>query len=63
MLDEKVLKESAITFTQRESECLTQAMAGKSLSEIAENLKITQRSVCFYFRNIKIKLKSWLEGR
>jgi DNA-binding CsgD family transcriptional regulator len=45
-----------VTLTQREIDCLTQALQGKSPSQIAETLRLSINSVRFYLSNIGIKL-------
>jgi len=45
-------KKCAMRFSQRESECTTQAIQGKNVAQIAESLGLSQQSVYFYLRNI-----------
>jgi DNA-binding CsgD family transcriptional regulator len=59
---EKIVQENTgMSFTPRESECITQALQNKSLSQIAENLEISPQSVCFYLRNGIQKLSLLLQ--
>lgn len=46
---------SVMTLTQREIECITQALQGKSLSQIADILTLSIRSVRFYLTGVGIK--------
>jgi len=48
-------KESPIAFTKREAECVQQGTQSKNLSQIAESLGISKRSVCFYMAGIRKK--------
>jgi DNA-binding NarL/FixJ family response regulator len=46
---------SAIELTQRELDCITHALQGKNLSQIAEILTLSIRSVRFYLTGVGIK--------
>ena len=47
-------------FSLREVQCIVQILDGKSLFEVAENLNINERSVDFYLKNGKQKLRRLL---
>lgn len=47
-------------FSLREAQCIVQILEGKSLFEVAENLNINERSVDFYLKNGKQKLRRLL---
>ena len=46
-----------IYFTKREAECMVQLLRGKSVRAAAETLKLSPRTVEFYLKNMKKKLK------
>ena len=43
--------------TRREAECMVQLMRGKTVPQTAKLLQLSSRTVEFYVKNIKIKLK------
>jgi DNA-binding CsgD family transcriptional regulator len=43
------------TFTQRETECINQAIQGKAVSDIAASLDVSETTVYFYLNAIKKK--------
>lgn len=45
-----------IYFTQRESECMTMFLQGKTVESTAASLNLSPRTVEFYLKNMKIKL-------
>jgi DNA-binding CsgD family transcriptional regulator len=56
-ITKKSKKQGGVAFSKRECQCMQHAMEGKNVQQIAENLKITTKSTCFYLTNIKRKIE------
>lgn len=50
-------KYKGVYLTQREAECVVQLMRGVTIAEAARVLNLSPRTVEFYLKNIKVKLK------
>lgn len=50
-------KQNHIYFTRREAECMVELLKGKTNAEIARVLNLSPRTVEFYLKNMKCKLK------
>lgn len=46
-----------VSFTQREAECMLQILQGRTISQTGHALALSPRTVEFYIKNMKIKLK------
>lgn len=47
-----------VKFTQRESECMREALKGKTIPKIAEVLNLSSRTVEFYMTKLRRKVKA-----
>jgi DNA-binding CsgD family transcriptional regulator len=46
-----------IYFTRREAECMVWLLKGKTINRVASELKLSPRTVEFYLKNMKAKLR------
>lgn len=53
----KLIEEQPYTLTPRELECIDYLVKGRGVKEIAFELNLSKRTVDYYIRNIKTKLK------
>lgn len=55
-VDDDKEKNTVLVLTERETQCITQALQGKNIAQISENLKISPRTIVYYLNNVKLKI-------
>jgi|JI102314A2RNA_FD_contig_91_474794_length_2356_multi_2_in_0_out_0_2 DNA-binding NarL/FixJ family response regulator len=60
LIAEKKQKRESVPLTQREQQTLEAILQNKNIAQIAIDLSITEKTVCFYLTNIASKIKMFV---